>query len=104
MKDIARCQELLASTVALARGLPGNLAEPVALVRARASQLAFSLLPAQPRPHGDNYDDDEDEEEALPDPDVLPTMLVYRDGELERTWVRVDFDLRDDGVEGLLRR
>ncbi|TXT11095.1 hypothetical protein VHUM_01846 [Vanrija humicola] len=97
-------EPLLAETIALARGLP-RLDAPLSLVRARASQLAFSLLPPAPRAHSDNYDDDDEEdEEARPDPDVLPTMLVYRDGELERTWVRVDFDLQDDGVEGLLRR
>lgn len=39
-----------------------------------------------------------------PDPDVLPTMLAYKDGELEKTWVRVDWEVGEEGVEGLLRR
>jgi hypothetical protein len=39
-----------------------------------------------------------------PDPDVLPTLLAYKDGELEKTWIRVDWDVGEDGVEGLLRR
>ena len=39
-----------------------------------------------------------------PDPDVLPTLLAYRDGELEGTWVRVDWEVGEEGVEGLLRR
>jgi len=35
---------------------------------------------------------------------VLPTMLVYRDGELERNWIRVDWEIGEGDLEGLLRR
>ena len=38
------------------------------------------------------------------DPDVLPTMLVYKDGELERNWIRVDWEIGEGDLEGLLRR
>lgn len=31
-------------------------------------------------------------------------MLAYRDGELERTWIRVDWEVGEEGVEGMLRR
>lgn len=48
--------------------------------------------------------DDQGQPVGRPDPDVLPTLLAYRDGELERTWVRVDWEVGEDGVEGLLRR
>ncbi|TYJ58505.1 hypothetical protein B9479_000712 [Cryptococcus floricola] len=39
-----------------------------------------------------------------PDLDVLPTLLAYKDGELEKTWIRVDWEVGQDGVVGLLRR
>lgn len=39
-----------------------------------------------------------------PDLAVLPTILAYRDGELERTWIRVDWEVGEDGVHGLLQR
>jgi hypothetical protein len=31
-------------------------------------------------------------------------MLVYKDGELVRNWVRVDWEMGEEGVEGLLKR
>jgi hypothetical protein len=52
------------------------------------------------------HDDDEDEEEYEEDvdTDVLPTLLVYRDGELVHNWVRVDWEAGQAGVEDLLAR
>ncbi|KAJ7497515.1 thioredoxin-like protein [Mycena latifolia] len=51
-------------------------------------------------------DDEEEEEEEIYDDDVdldvLPTMLVYRDGELVHNWVRVDWEAGNAGVEELL--
>ncbi|KAH7884053.1 thioredoxin-like protein [Phlebopus sp. FC_14] len=52
------------------------------------------------------YDDEEegeDEEEDV-DTDMLPTLLVYRDGELVHNWVRVDWEAGKAGVEDLLAR
>ncbi|EGN94220.1 hypothetical protein SERLA73DRAFT_155948 [Serpula lacrymans var. lacrymans S7.3] len=49
------------------------------------------------------YDDDEEEEQDV-DTDMLPTMLVYRDGELVHNWVRVDWEAGKAGVEDLLSR
>lgn len=34
-----------------------------------------------------------------PEDDTLPTVLVYRGGELETTWVRFDLELEGDGLE-----
>ena len=45
---------------------------------------------------GDAYEDDD------VDLDVLPTLLVYRDGELVYNWVRVDWEAGEQGVEELL--
>jgi len=118
--DIPRCQALLASMLHLALSLPGRssaVPAPLHLFRARASSLSFSLLPptASSFPTSEHYDGDgsdageydDDEGErprGRPDPDVLPTLLAYKDGELARTWVRVDWEVKEDGVEGLLRR
>lgn len=84
----------------------------IALYRARASAIAFSLLPASSSATTSLVIDDEfqvkevmdEEPKRLPDPDALPSLLAYKDGELEKTWIRVDWDVSEDGVEGLLRR
>ncbi|KAJ7163612.1 thioredoxin-like protein [Mycena crocata] len=96
-------------------------------LRARASGLGFATtatsssssrampqLRRATRTHHDDTDDpynekdiedDEEEEEIYEDDvdfDVLPTMLVYRDGELVHNWVRVDWEAGDAGIEELL--
>jgi hypothetical protein len=55
---------------------------------------------------GDGDDDDEDDgkERCGVDLDMLPTLLVYRDGELVHNWVRVDWEAGPTGVEDLLER
>ena len=50
---------------------------------------------------GDAYSDFDDDNV---DTDVLPTMLVYRDGQLVHNWVRVDLEAGKAGVEELLSR
>lgn len=96
-----------------------SLSTPITLYRARATTLAFSLLPSSSSStsasrhtrhnnrHGDRDEDDDDDEaeaEAEADPDVLPTLLAYKDGEIERKWIRVDWDIGQGDLEGLLRR
>lgn len=49
------------------------------------------------------YDEEEYQEEDV-DTDMLPTLLVYRDGELVHNWVRVDWEAGRAGVEELLSR
>jgi len=81
---------------------------PITLLRARATTLHFSLLPSSRRSGGGDVDDEdadeEEDEDVEADPDVLPTMLVYKDGELERNWIRVDWEIGDVNLEELLRR
>ncbi|KAG7087529.1 hypothetical protein E1B28_013488 [Marasmius oreades] len=102
-------------------------------LRSRASALGFARLhstsqpqlpkttsrPPRSRHGGDDGDDpygDLDELEADKDSedseeydednvdlDMLPTMLVYRDGELVFNWVRVDWEAKA-GVEDLLSK
>ncbi|KIJ21386.1 hypothetical protein PAXINDRAFT_164901 [Paxillus involutus ATCC 200175] len=50
------------------------------------------------------YDDEDEYEEEDVDTDMLPTMLVYRDGELVHNWVRVDWEAGRAGVEELLAK
>ncbi|KAJ7045730.1 thioredoxin-like protein [Mycena alexandri] len=96
-------------------------------LRARASALGFattgssssrsvpplgrtSSIPEDetddPYDEKDFGDDEEVEEDEIYDDDVdldvLPTMLVYRDGELVHNWVRVDWEAGNAGVEELL--
>lgn len=101
-QDIPRCQTLLLSMLHLSQNLPPLqiLRQPLLLLRARATELEFSLLPST----GVSSDTLIDGPARKPDPDVLPTLLAYRDGELEKTWVRVDWEVGQEGVEGLLRR
>ncbi|KAI0741733.1 hypothetical protein C8Q80DRAFT_1195839 [Daedaleopsis nitida] len=51
----------------------------------------------------DDEDIDEQWEDDEVDTDVLPTLLVYRGGELVHSWVRVDWEAKQ-GIEDLLRR
>ncbi|KAL0958537.1 hypothetical protein HGRIS_000677 [Hohenbuehelia grisea] len=58
---------------------------------------------------GNDEDEDADDSDLEPeeddvDLDMLPTMLVYRDGELVHTWVRVDWEAGSAGIEDLLER
>jgi len=98
-------------------------------LHARASALGFASTSSgsqQPPPpsrirntdqdsEDDSYDaenekylDEEDLEfttsHADVDTDMLPTMLVYRDGELVHNWVRVDWEAGEAGIEELLAK
>ncbi|KAF8210504.1 hypothetical protein K438DRAFT_1959755 [Mycena galopus ATCC 62051] len=96
-------------------------------LRARASALGFASTPSSSSSGGapqlkhatraydddtddpydeKDFDEEEGEEEIYDDDDVdldvLPTMLVYRDGELVHNWVRVDWEAGKAGIEELL--
>lgn len=99
-------------------------------LRARAAALGFASKAPSTSRHGSRqtnmpgrYDDDDDDpyddgqgEEQAPyydeddyeeedvDTDMLPTLLVYRDGELVHNWVRVDWEAGKAGIEELLSR
>jgi hypothetical protein len=60
----------------------------------------FSKLEHTEDDLGDDYDYESEEEDV--DLDMLPTILVYRDGELLHTWVRVDWEAGKDGIENFL--
>jgi len=49
-------------------------------------------------------DDDEEDDDVDVDTDMLPTMLVYRSGQLVHNWVRVDWEAGSLGIDGLLKQ
>lgn len=91
-------------------------------LRAKASTLGFATTKSSHKPGAplkslqeededdldgydekDKYDEDSDEFQSDDvDLDMLPTMLVYLNGELEHNWVRVDWEAGQAGVEELL--
>ncbi|KIY46701.1 hypothetical protein FISHEDRAFT_46799 [Fistulina hepatica ATCC 64428] len=127
--SLERCHILDENLTRLARLHPETK-----FLRARAAALGFASTGASIRdkyaskstsvrkqPRDDDEDDpfsaesddlpcDEedsyDEYEDGVDLDMLPTMLVYRDGNLVHNWVRIDWeaDARRDGIDGLLER
>lgn len=88
------------------------------VVSAQASRIGFGLLPDNSTTTLDAEDSDDDADWSRlqagssswkpgrvgkADPDVLPTVLAYRDGELARTWVRIDLEMTE-GLEAFLKR
>ncbi|KAK7005698.1 Phosducin domain-containing protein [Favolaschia claudopus] len=95
-------------------------------LRARSSALGFATTSSSSRgapflkravrahqgdaddPYDEKDEDEDEEEEEISDDnvdlDMLPTMLVYRDGELVHNWVRVDWEAGQGGIEELLDR
>ncbi|KAF8660611.1 hypothetical protein AX16_001590 [Volvariella volvacea WC 439] len=122
--SLDRCYQIDDELAQLARLYP-----QVKFLRARAAALGFASSKTRepPRPktryvskssrrdsdddEDDPYGDDEggdsdgdlvDEDDV--DLDVLPTVLVYRDGELVHNWVRVDWEAGTGGIGDLLDR
>ena len=55
----------------------------------------------------DTPSEDEDEEDVdvdVVDTDMLPTMLVYRSGQLVHNWVRVDWEAGSLGIDEFLKQ
>lgn len=77
-------------------------------IRARASSLGFTSSSNTSKPYEDEIYDEKNrgdtEDEGDVDLDMLPTLLVYRDGELVHNWVRVDWEAGDSGIRDLLER
>ncbi|KLO18317.1 hypothetical protein SCHPADRAFT_845375, partial [Schizopora paradoxa] len=112
--SLDRCFDIDSTLTRLAR-----LNTQTKFVRTRAGALGFASKGSsnssrnirRTRPPTVQEDDpyaDGDEEDEVDDDDVdldmLPTILVYRDGELVHNWVRVDWEAGEAGVEELLRR
>ena len=52
----------------------------------------------------DTPSEDEDDVDVDVDTDMLPTMLVYRSGQLVHNWVRVDWEAGSLGIDELLKQ
>lgn len=101
---LERCYSLDNTLARLARLYPDTK-----FLRARASTLGFtSRKPTQQFSSevGHQSDDAADKEYADVDVDLdmLPTVLVYRDGELVQNWIRVDWEAGHAGIEELFKR
>lgn len=72
-------------------------------LRVRAAALGFASGGGGSAPAAELDDEDSDEEDTV-DTDMLPTMLVYRGGELMFNWVRVDWEAGAAGITDLLTR
>lgn len=91
-----------------ARAAALGFASTTSAIQSRTSRVL--TLPRSNRDDDDLYEDDdedENEDEVIEDDDgvdldMLPTMLVYRDGELVYNWVRVDWEVGQAGIEELL--
>ncbi|KZS99959.1 uncharacterized protein LAESUDRAFT_739800 [Laetiporus sulphureus 93-53] len=94
---------------------PSRLA-PFPMTRRPSRQIVIpgrGGVDAEDDPYGDADVEEEDEDEEAEDgegweddavdTDVLPTLLAYRGGRLEHTWVRVDWEAKM-GIEELLHR
>jgi len=84
--SLERCAQLDLTLGRLAKSNPS-----VKFIRSKAGALGFASLAS----HTDPEEDEEPVEEPV-DTDMLPTVLVYRDGELVHNWVRVDFVIKDE--------
>ncbi|EIW58816.1 uncharacterized protein TRAVEDRAFT_20712 [Trametes versicolor FP-101664 SS1] len=86
-------------------------AGPVSSLNASRLMSQQRGVPARRDDHSDDEDEDEDDERGDADQweddevdtDVLPTLLVYRGGDLAHSWVRVDWEAKQ-GLEEFLKR
>jgi hypothetical protein len=118
-QSLDRCYELDELLARIAKENPMTK-----FLRARATALGFAKVDRsrttirsskrQLRAYKEDYDDIFDDEDGggsgSPDDDenvdleMLPTILVYRDGELVHNWVRVDWVAGEDSVGELFRK
>jgi len=122
--SLERCYLIDETLARLARSFPDTK-----FLRAKASALGFATTKSSNKSHKwatpprslkeeedddddgfdekDNYDDNEDADESDPDDvdlDMLPTMLVYQNGELVFNWVRVDWEAGKAGIDEFLNK
>lgn len=123
--SLERCYLVDDTLARLARSFPDTK-----FLRAKASALGFATTKSSSKSHKfgtplkslreeddddddddgfdekDKYDDDDEDLEEFDsddvDLDMLPTMLVYQNGELVHNWVRVDWEAGKAGIGELL--
>lgn len=118
MQSLDRCHNLNTTLTQLARSHPETK-----FLRGRAGLLGFAAISNNRGERGSStirrtyhddeaeesfpgeleaYEDSEDDEDV--DLDVLPTILVYKGGELVHNWVRVDWEAGRETIEELLSK
>lgn len=125
MQSLERCHDVDSVLARLARQYPMTR-----FLRARAAAVGFATLTTHrsssgPNPNSNSnlklgaisenaaYSDEEDdeyfiddeegeeeEEEVVTDLDMLPTLLVYRAGQIVHNWIRVDWEAEAWGKRG----
>lgn len=98
LQDLDRCIVVDAELSLLARR---HFRTKFLRVRASAIGFAVSGPSFEAEYHKDDHYQEENEDEV--DVDMLPTILVYRAGELVYTWVRVDWEA-ETGLADLLQK
>jgi len=97
---VARCTELDAVLAKLAKRYTTTK-----FLRVRADALGFAVVRRESRGIEDEGEgEDSEHDESSVDADILPTMQVYRGGELVLNWVRVDWEAGRAGIADLLKR
>ena len=121
-KSLERCYLVDETLARLARSFPDTK-----FLRAKASALGFATTKSSSKLHKfgtplkslreEDEDDDDDDDDGFDekdkyddedldsddvDLDMLPTMLVYQNGELVHNWVRVDWEAGKAGIAELL--
>lgn len=85
-------------------GPKASAAAVTSRVNRPSRRLAGGLSDDDGDSEGDAERSDEEVDDDDVDTDMLPTMLVYRDGELVHNWVRVDWEAGAAGLVELLER
>lgn len=106
---VARCAAVDEALARLARSHVSTK-----FLRTRASAIGFAVLSsgasstvfdprmASRRPAESDDEDDEGNPSVEVDTEMLPTVLVYRGGQLEHTFIRVDWEAGEAGIQNLL--
>ncbi|KAG8715582.1 hypothetical protein FRC09_016489 [Ceratobasidium sp. 395] len=106
---VARCSAIDEALARLARSYVSTK-----FVRTRASAIGFAAISsgadsstfdsriAPRRPMTDGDDEEIDEPMIEVDTEMLPTLLIYRAGQLEHTFIRVDWEAGEGGIQNLL--
>lgn len=98
LQDVDRCIVVDAELSLLAR-----TQFRTKFLRVRASAIGFATSRPSFKAEYDEDNHAQDDANSEVDVDMLPTILVYRAGELVFTWVRVDWEA-ETGITDLLQK
>jgi hypothetical protein len=108
-----RCRASAIGFALSSRAKPRNFRPPSSTYLSKSRTSPRLAHQDEDDPYGSDTDEptiidalngDEDEDEVDVDTDMLPTILVYRSGQLVHNWVRVDWEAGLLGIDELLER